>query len=100
METDTEKCIGCEKEFPVDQISHSSSEPMCEKCETEFAEEVKQCGIKALDEYLLARGLKKDFNIFCQAKFSNLTEEEIVDLDEDADAPYTRWDLSRFGIIV
>lgn len=92
-EKDTETCIGCEKEFPHEQISTSSGEPMCEQCEKEMAQEVYQAGVKKLDEYLEARGLKQDFNIFCCAKWSDITEEEYVDLDENADEDYERWTL-------
>lgn len=98
QQMETEKCIGCEKQFEAELISHDSGEPMCEKCEDEFAKEVKKCGIEALDEYLSERGLKNDFNIFCAAKFSDLTEEEIVDLDENADGEYKRWNLQDLSI--
>lgn len=92
-EKDTETCIGCEKEFPHEQISTSSGEPMCELCENEMAKEVYQSGVEKLDEYLEARGLKQDFNIFCCAKWSDITEEQFVDLDENADEDYERWNL-------
>lgn len=93
MTEDKEKCIGCEKEFPEDKISHSSGEPMCDTCENEFHQEIKRCGVEKLDEYLAARGLQEDFNIFCQAKFSSCTEEEVCDTNENIDHEYERWNL-------
>lgn len=92
---DKEKCIGCEKEFPEDQMDEFfNDEPTCKVCAAKFREEFRQEGIKNLDEYLSSRGLKGDFNTFCQAKMNSMTEEEIVDLDENSDEPYQRWNLS------
>ena len=90
-----EKCIGCEKQFDEDKISHRSGEPMCEECESGFRKEVKGSGIEKLDEYLEARGLQEDFNIFCQAKFSLITEEEICEMSENIDRDYERWNLKE-----
>lgn len=91
-----EKCIGCEKEFPVEEMDEFwSDEPTCKTCAKAFREEFWQEGIKHLREYLEARAILNDFHTFCMAKMNGMTEEEIVDLDENADEPYHRWKLDE-----
>ncbi len=89
-----EKCIGCEKEFPVEEMDEFwNDEPTCKICAKAFREEFWQEGVEHLREYLDARGILSDFHTFCQAKMNNMSEEEIVDLDENRDGDYRRWNL-------
>ncbi len=77
------QCLGCDGYFEPEKTIRSGDEDFCDNCHEGFCTEIRNTGIKHLDEYLESRKLGKDFNVFAQSKFSGITEEEYNELNPD-----------------
>ncbi|MCK6650777.1 MAG: hypothetical protein L6Q66_14060 [Bacteroidia bacterium] len=80
---DYTKCTGCGGLFEHDKTVYHGDELFCEHCSEGITEEVKQEGIKHLDEFLKTHGLERMFMFFAEAKWSDLTLEELLELKGD-----------------
>lgn len=85
---DYTKCTGCGGLFEHDKTVYHGDDLFCEHCSEGITEEVKQEGIKHLDEFLETHGLKKLFMFFAEAKWSDLSIQELMDL-KDVELPDT-----------
>lgn len=78
---DLEQCESCEGFFDPDKMTSMHEEIFCKNCWEGIQDEMRQTGIKHLDEYLESRNLPSDFHLFSCAKWSGVTEEEYKEIN-------------------
>lgn len=81
---DLDQCESCEGLFDPEKMTRNTEDQsFCNNCWEGITNEIRNEGIKHLDEYLESRNLIADFNVFANAKWSGITEEEYEELYPD-----------------